>query len=75
MRKRVGQCAETAAWIDQELAGCEFADVRLGKRFKTLVARLLTEHCTRGRALLPIFPPRHNRPLLGSGSGNRAFAP
>jgi hypothetical protein len=40
MRKRVGQSAETAAWIDQELAGCEFADLRLGKRFKTLVARL-----------------------------------
>jgi hypothetical protein len=40
MRKRVGQSAGTAAWIDQELAGCEFADVRLGKRFKTLVARL-----------------------------------
>ena len=28
------------SWIDQELTGCEFADVRLAKRFKTLVERL-----------------------------------
>ena len=28
------------SWIDEELAGCEFADARLGKRFKTLVKRL-----------------------------------
>lgn len=25
------------AWIDQELAGCDFADVRLGKRFRKLL--------------------------------------
>jgi hypothetical protein len=40
MGKRGGESAGTAAWIDQELAGCEFVDVRLGKRFRTLVARL-----------------------------------
>ena len=40
MRKRGRESAGTAAWIDQKLAGCEFADVRLEKRFKTLVARL-----------------------------------
>ena len=40
MGRRGGESAETAAWIDQELAGCAFADVRLGKRFKSLVARL-----------------------------------
>ena len=40
MRKRVAESEGTASWIDQELAACEFADVRLGKRFKTLVARL-----------------------------------
>src|ERR1022692_3707830 len=40
MGKRGGHSAGTAAWIDQELVGCEFADVRLGKRFRTLVARL-----------------------------------
>src|SRR5271169_6528791 len=40
MGKRGGESAGTAAWIDQELAGCEFADVRLGKRFRTPVARL-----------------------------------
>jgi hypothetical protein len=28
------------SWIDQELAGCEFADTRLTKRFKTFVERL-----------------------------------
>lgn len=28
------------SWIDQELAGCEFADARLTKRFKTFVERL-----------------------------------
>jgi hypothetical protein len=40
MRKNVGESKRTASWVDQELAGCEFADVRLGKRFKTLVERL-----------------------------------
>ena len=29
-----------ASWIDQELAGCEFADARLGKRFRTFVEQL-----------------------------------
>jgi hypothetical protein len=29
-----------ASWIDQELAGCEFADKRLGKRFRRLVQGL-----------------------------------
>src|SRR2546421_11142036 len=29
-----------ASWIDDELAGCKFADVRLGMRFRTLVERL-----------------------------------
>jgi len=28
------------SWIDQELAGCEFADVRLGKRFRRFVEQL-----------------------------------
>lgn len=28
------------SWIDQELAGCEFADIRLGKRFGMLMAQL-----------------------------------
>jgi hypothetical protein len=28
------------SWIDQELAGCAFADARLDKRFRTLVGRL-----------------------------------
>ena len=28
------------SWIDEELAGCEFADARLGKRFKTFVEQL-----------------------------------
>ena len=29
-------------WIDQELAGCKFADARLGKRLSLLIARLST---------------------------------
>lgn len=29
-----------ANWIDRELAGCEFPDARLGKRFRTLVEQL-----------------------------------
>ncbi len=40
MEQRVKESAGTAAWIDQELAGCTFADVRLEKRFKILVERL-----------------------------------
>ena len=31
---------ERAAWLDAELAGCTFADVRLGKRLRTLLERL-----------------------------------
>jgi hypothetical protein len=27
-------------WIDQELAGCRFADARLGKRFAKLMQQL-----------------------------------
>jgi hypothetical protein len=40
MRARGGASAGTASWIDRELAGCKFTDVRLGKRFKMLVERL-----------------------------------
>lgn len=29
-------------WIENELKGCEFPDVRLGKRFKTIVEKLAT---------------------------------
>ena len=29
-----------ASWIDNELSGCKFADVRLDKRFRALVERL-----------------------------------
>ncbi len=40
MGQRVKESAGTPAWIDQELAGCTFADARLEKRFKVLVRRL-----------------------------------
>ena len=40
MGQRVTESPGVAAWIDQELAGCKFADVRLEKRFKVLVERL-----------------------------------
>lgn len=32
--------AVTDSWINQELAGCEFKDMRLGKRFRKLLEQL-----------------------------------
>lgn len=32
--------AKTDSWIDQELAGCQFRDMRLGKRFRKLLGQL-----------------------------------
>jgi hypothetical protein len=32
--------AATESWIDQELAGCQFKDMRLGKRFRKLLEQL-----------------------------------
>jgi Transposase DNA-binding len=29
-----------ASWVDEEMAGCKFADARLDKRFRTFVKRL-----------------------------------
>lgn len=40
MGQRGGERGKAASWIDRELAGCKFADVRLEKRFKILVKRL-----------------------------------
>lgn len=40
MARRSGSEDPSAAWIERELAGCQFADARLGKRFRTLVAQL-----------------------------------
>jgi hypothetical protein len=40
MKQHVGQNERNTSWLDSELAGCEFADVRLEKRFRTLVERL-----------------------------------
>lgn len=40
MTTRDGGGDRDASWIDAELAGCEFADIRLGKRFRSLVERL-----------------------------------
>jgi hypothetical protein len=31
-----------SSWIDQELAGCSFADARLGKRYRALMDQLST---------------------------------
>jgi Transposase DNA-binding len=31
------------SWLDSELAECRFAEVRLGKRFRTLLKRLSEE--------------------------------
>lgn len=40
MGRRGGEGTGTASWVDQELAGCKFADARLGRRFRLLVERL-----------------------------------
>lgn len=40
MKPQAGCRKRLASWIDNELAGCTFADIRLGKRFRTLVERL-----------------------------------
>jgi hypothetical protein len=31
------------SWIDQELAGCTFGDMRLGKRFRVLMEQLFSQ--------------------------------
>jgi hypothetical protein len=35
-----GRSDEEGDWIEQELAGCEFADERLGTRFRRLIQQL-----------------------------------
>jgi hypothetical protein len=40
MRKPTEADNESRSWIDQELAGCAFADARLEQRFKTLASNL-----------------------------------
>jgi len=44
------------AWLDRELAACEFKDERLGKRFRSLLARLDTK--PRGKPFLGVSGPR-----------------
>lgn len=34
------QTVPTQTWMDRELAGCKFKDVRLGKRFRKLFEQL-----------------------------------
>ena len=41
--QRLGEvptACDTNAWIDRELAGCRFADERLGRRLRTLLGRM-----------------------------------
>jgi hypothetical protein len=40
MRRPTGDTPQRGSWVDGELAGCTFADVRLQRRFRTLVTRL-----------------------------------
>ena len=44
MTARTGTMIESAGfaatWVDREIAGCEFRDARLGKRFRTLLERI-----------------------------------
>ena len=37
---RDGSSSGAISWIDRELAGCEFADVRLGRRFHNLLEQI-----------------------------------
>lgn len=39
-RRSVAAADLPNAWVDRELAGCEFVDKRLGKRFRSLLERL-----------------------------------
>ena len=39
-RGRRGRGVEAASWIDREIAACEFADVRLGKRLHCLLEQI-----------------------------------
>ena len=45
LRDRMTSCAAdpvtaTARWVDREVAGCEFKDARLGKRFRKLLEQI-----------------------------------
>jgi len=40
MAKQIGDVVDTESWVDRELAGCEFKDARLGKRFRKLLEQL-----------------------------------
>ena len=33
----------STTWVDREIAGCEFRDARLGKRFRTLLERIASD--------------------------------
>jgi Transposase DNA-binding len=37
---RVKIAVDASNWVDQEIAGCEFADARLGKRFRNLLGQI-----------------------------------
>ena len=39
-RRDGGSSCDTETWVDKEVAGCEFADERLGKRFRKLLERI-----------------------------------
>lgn len=41
-RQSVGDTKRSNAWVDRELADCDFKDARLGKRLRSLLERLAT---------------------------------
>jgi len=53
---------EIGIWLEREVAGCQFRDVRHGKRFRSLVEQLIVSFRTyglmRGRSLPVIFSAR-----------------
>jgi Transposase DNA-binding len=38
--RRRGCSAEVGSWVDREIAACEFADVRLGRRFRDVLGQI-----------------------------------
>ena len=39
-RTRDGRSPEDESWVDSEVAGCQFQDVRLGERFRKLLKQI-----------------------------------
>ena len=65
-----------ATWVDREIAGCEFRDARLGKRFRTLLERISSDI---GQSIPFVVPGLHGElrrrptvflPIIASGEAD-----